>query len=83
MQGAKQPPGLVRQRLAAAGRERGRDELAVPIVTGSCGFGGPDCVEDAEVVGVSQVAPPDSGSRQLGTAAVEPVSEHRDGLALS
>ena len=60
-QGPEQPPGLVGQSLPVAGRERGHDQLAVAVVAGAAGFGGPDRVQDAEVVGVGQVAPPGLG----------------------
>ena len=69
VQGAEQPSGLVGERLAAAGRERGRDELAVAVVAGGLGFGGPDRVQDGEVVGVGQVTLPDYGGGQLGAVA--------------
>ena len=61
VQGAVQPPGLVRERLAVAGRQRGRDQVAVAVVAGGGGFGGPDGVQGGEVVGVGQVALPDRG----------------------
>ena len=81
VQGAEQPAGLVRQRLPVAGRERGHDQVAVAVVAGGCGFGGPDRVEDGQVVGVGQVALPDRGGGQLGAVAVEDVGEHGDRLA--
>jgi hypothetical protein len=59
VQGAEQPPGPVRARLAAAGRERGHDKVAVAVVAGGSGFGGPDGVEGGQVIGVGQVPLPD------------------------
>ena len=79
VQGAEQPAGLVRERLPVAGRERGHDQLAVAVVAGSFGFGGPDRVEDGQVVGVGEVALPDRGGGKLGAVAAEDVGEHGDG----
>jgi hypothetical protein len=83
VQGAVQPAGLVRERLAVAGRKRGRDELAVPVVVGGLGFGGPDGVQGSEVVGVGQVVLPDHGGGLFGAVAAEDVGEHGDRLALA
>ena len=65
-----------------AGRERGHDELAVVVVAGVAGFGGPDRVQDGEVVGVGQVAAPDLRGRQFGAVAAQDVGEHGDRLAV-
>ena len=65
-----------------AGRERGRDELAVAVVAGGLGFGGPDRVQDGEVVGAGQVTLPDHGGGQLGAVAAQDVREHGDRLTL-
>jgi len=82
-QGAEQPPGLVRERLAVAGRERGGDQVAVAVVAGGGGFGGPDGVQGSEVVGVGQVALPDRGGGLFGAVAAEDVGEHGDRLTLA
>ena len=82
VQGAVQPAGLVRERLAVAGRERGHDQVAVTVVAGGGGFGGPDGVQDGEVVGVGQVPLPDRGGGHLGAVAAKDVGEHGDRLAL-
>ena len=46
VQGAVQPAGPVGELAAVPGRQRGRDELAVAVVAGVAGFGGPDRVQD-------------------------------------
>ena len=68
------------RRLPVAGRERGQDQVAVAVVAGGCGFGGPDRVQDGQVVGVGQVALPDRGGGQLGAVAAQDVGEHGDRL---
>jgi hypothetical protein len=73
--------GLMRQGLAVAGQEGGQDQVAVAVVAGGCGFGGPDRVEDAEMVGVGQAALPDGGCGQFGAVAAEDVGEDGDRLA--
>ena len=74
------PPAVERFRADAFGyqppmarRERGRDDLAVPVLAGGGGFGPPDGVQDSQVVGVGQVALQDRGDRQLGPVAAEDV----------
>ena len=67
--------------LPVAGRERGHDQVAVAVVAGGAGFGGPDRVQDGQVVGVGQVALPDRGRGQLGAVAAQDVGEHGDRLA--
>ena len=64
--------------LAVAGRERGHDQVAVAVVAGVAGFGGPDRVQDGEVVGVGEVALPGLRGGQLGAVAVEDVGEYGD-----
>ena len=83
VQGAVQPAGLVRQRLAMAGRKRGRDQVAVAVVAFGSGLGAPDGVQGGEVVGVRQIALPGRGGGLLGGVAAEDVSEHGDRLALA
>jgi hypothetical protein len=82
VQGAEQPAGLVRKRLAVPGRERGRDQVTVPVMAGGLGFGGPDGVQAGEVVGVGQVALPDRGGGLLGAVAAQDVGQRGDRLAL-
>ena len=81
VQGAVQPAGPVGELAAVPGRQRGRDELAVAVVAGVAGFGGPDRVQDGEVVGVGQVAAPGLGGRQFGAVAAQDVGQHGDRLA--
>jgi hypothetical protein len=61
VQGAVQRAGSVGELAVVAGRQRGRNQLAVAIVAGGLGFGGPDGVQGCEVVGVGQVELPDRG----------------------
>ena len=68
--------------LPVAGRQRGRDQVAVPVMAGGGGFGGPDRVQGGQVVGIGQVALPDRGGGQFGAVAGEDVGEHGDRLAL-
>ena len=81
MQGAVQPAGPVGELAAMPGRQRGRDELAVAVVAGGGGFGGPDRVQDGEMVSVRQVAEPGLGCRQFGAVAAQDVGQHGDRLA--
>jgi hypothetical protein len=61
MQRTEQPLGLVGELAALPGPQRGHHELAVAVVVDGLGFGGPDRVQDGEVVGVGQVAAPGLG----------------------
>ena len=83
VQGAVQPAGPVGEGLAVAGRQRGGDQVAVAVVAGGGGLGGPDGVQGSEVVGVGQVALPGRGGGLLGSVAAEDVGEHGDRLALT
>ena len=56
-------------------------QLPVPVVAGAAGLGGPDRVQDGQVVGVGQVPPPGLGGGQLGAVAAQDVGEHGDRLA--
>jgi hypothetical protein len=71
----------VRQGLAVAGRKSGQDQVAVAIVAGGSSFGGPDRVQDAQVVRVGEVALPDGGCGLFGAVAAEDVGEYGDRLA--
>ena len=68
------------QVLPVAGRQCGQHQVAVAVVAGGGGLGGPDRVQDGQVVGVGQVAPPDLGGGQLGAVAAQHVGEHGDRL---
>jgi hypothetical protein len=50
-QGPPQPFRLVAGFPAVAGRQAGRQRVFVPLLAGGRGFGGPDGVQDREVVG--------------------------------
>jgi hypothetical protein len=81
MQGAVQPAGPVGEYATVPGRQRGGDELAVVVVAAVAGFGGPDRVEDRQVVGVGQVAASGLGSGEFGAVAAQDVGQHGDWLA--
>jgi hypothetical protein len=83
VQGAVQPAGPVGELAAVPGRERGRDELAVAVAPRVAGFGGPDHVQDGQVVGVGQVAAPGLGRREFGAVAAQDVGQHGDRLAFA
>jgi len=80
VQRTEQPLGQVGELAPAPGRQRGHHELAVTVVAGGLGFGGPDRLQDGEVVGVGQVAAPGLGSRHFGAVAAQDVGEHGDRL---
>ena len=63
------------------GRKSGQDHVAVAVVAGGCGFGGPDRVEDAQVVRVGQVTLPYRGCGQLGAVAAKDIGEYSDRVA--
>ena len=53
-QSPPQPSGLVAGLGAVAGRQGGREQVALVLVTGRGGLGGPDRVQGGEVVGVGE-----------------------------
>ena len=57
-QGPPQPFRLVAWVPAVAGRQAGREQVLVALLAGGRGFGGPDGVQDRQVVGVGQGAVP-------------------------
>jgi len=58
------------------GRERGREELCVPLLAGGGGLGGPDSVQDGQVVGIGQCTLPGLGRRLLLAVSVQDLGEH-------
>jgi len=71
VQGAPQPAGLVAGFGAMAGRQGGHQQVAVALVAGGDGLGGPDCVQDGQVVGVGQGLVAGLGGRVLLVIAVQ------------
>ena len=67
----------VRERLAVPGRERGYAQVAVALVAGGLGFGGPDGVQRGEMVRVDKVALTERGSGR-GVARDESPGPLRD-----
>jgi hypothetical protein len=57
-QGPPQPPRLVAKWPTVAGRQAGRDNVLVALLAGGRGLGGPDRVQDREVIGTGQGAVP-------------------------
>ncbi len=51
-QGPPQPFRLVAEFLLVAGRQDGGEQVLVALLAGGCGFGGPDGVQDGQVIGV-------------------------------
>jgi len=55
--------------------------LVIAIVAGVAGFGGPDRVQDGQMVGVGQVAAPGLGGREFGAVPAQDIGQHRGRLA--
>ena len=53
-QGAPQPPGLVARLAAVSGRQGGQEQVAVALLAGGGSLGGPDRVQQGQVVGVGE-----------------------------
>ena len=70
-QGAPQPPGLVAGLAAVARRQGGREQVAVALLAGGGGLGGPDRVQQGQVVGVGESLLAGLGSRELLAVAVQ------------
>jgi hypothetical protein len=75
-QGAPQPLGLVAGLPAVAGRQRAHQQVAVALVAGGGGLGGPDRVQDGQVVGVGQGLVAGLGGRALLAVAVQYPGQH-------
>ena len=63
-QGPPQPFRLVAQVSAVAGRQAGHEQVFVALLPGSRGLGGPDGVQDRQVIGASQGTQPVLGGGQ-------------------
>ena len=70
-QGAPQPPGLVAGFGAVAGRQGGHEQVAVVLLAGRGGLGGPDRVQDGQVVGVGEGLVAGLGGRVLLAVMVQ------------
>jgi len=77
-QGAPQPPGLVAGFGAVAGRQRVHEQVAVVLVAGRGGLGGPDRMQDREVVGVGQGLIAGLGGRDLLAVVAEHGGQHAE-----
>jgi hypothetical protein len=62
-------------------RQGGQDQIPVAVVGGGAGLGGPDRVQDGEVIGVGQVLLPDLGRGQRSAVAPQHVGEDADVLS--
>ena len=75
-QGAPQPLGLVAGWSAVAGRQGVHQLVAVGLVPGRGGLGGPDRVQDGQVVGVGQGLAAGLGGGVLLAVAVQHAGQH-------
>ena len=75
-QGAPQPPGLVARLAAVFGGQGGQEQVAVALLAGGGGLGGPDRVQHGQVVGVGESLLAGLGSRELLAVAVQHAGQH-------
>ena len=77
--GAHRPPQPFRPvaRLLPVSRRQGRQQqVPVALLAGGAGFGGPDRVQDGQVVGVGQRLLPALGRRQLLAVPLQHISQY-------
>ncbi len=74
--GPPQPPGLVAWFGAVAGRQAGQEQVPVALLAGGGGFGGPDGVQDGQVIGVGQGAAPVLGGGAELAVSFQDGAEH-------
>ena len=79
-QGAPQPFRLVAGLAAVAGREGVHEQVLVPLVAGRGGLGGPDRVQQGQVVRVGQGLVPDLGGGQQLAVTLQHAGQHGEGL---
>ena len=75
-QGAPQPPGLVARLAAVFGGQGGQEQVAVALLAGGGGLGGPDGVQHGQVVGVGEGLVAGLGGRELLAVMVQDGCEH-------
>ena len=75
-QGAPQPPGLVARPAAVFGGQGGQEQVAVALLAGGGGLGGPDRVQHGQVVGVGESLLAGLGRRELLAVAVQHAGQH-------
>ena len=75
-QGPPQPPGLVAGFGAVAGWQRGREQVPVSLLAGGGCFGGPDRVQEGQVVSVGQGLVAGLGGGELLAVVVQHRGEH-------
>ena len=75
-QGAPQPSGLVAGLAAVVGRQGGGEQVAVALLAGGGGLGGPDRVQHGQVVGVGQGLLAGLGGRVLLAVAIQHAGQH-------
>ena len=74
--GPPQPSGLVAGFGAVAGREGLHEQVLVALLAGRGGLGGPDGVQDGQVIGVSQGAVPVLGGGQELAVSFQDGGQH-------
>jgi L-ascorbate metabolism protein UlaG (beta-lactamase superfamily) len=65
---------------AVSGRQAGHEQVLVVLVAGGDSLGGPDRVQDGQVVGVGQGLVAGLGGGQLLAVAFQHASQHGKGL---
>ena len=80
-QGPPQPSGLVAGLAAVSGRQGGHEQVAVSLLAGRGGLGGPDRVQHGQVVGVGEGLLAGLGGRALLAVAVQDGGQHAQRLA--
>ena len=77
--GAHRPPQpfrLVARFLPVSRRQRRQQQVPVALLAGGAGFGGPDGVQDGQVVGVGQRLLPGLGRGQLLPVPLQHIGQH-------
>jgi TIR domain len=80
-QGPPQPPGPLAVLAAVVAGQCGGEQLAVALLAGRGGFGGPDRVQHGQVVGVGEGLLAGLGGRVLLAVAVQDGGQHGERLA--
>ena len=80
-QGPPQPFRLVAGLAAVAGRQACREQVLVPLVAGGGGLGGPDRVQEGQVVGVGQGLVAGLGGGALLAVAVQHAGQDGERVA--